>query len=58
MYALALALVVIAVDPAPPVPRSALEVLTTFHDELIQIRPGEGPYPKRFTLGRNADEPT
>lgn len=58
MYALVFALVVIAADPAPPEPRPALELLKTFHDELIQVRPGEGPYPKRFTLGRNADEPT
>ncbi|MBX3412821.1 MAG: formylglycine-generating enzyme family protein [Pirellulales bacterium] len=58
MYALALALAVVVADPVSPAPRPALELLRQFRDELIYIRPGEGPFPARFTLGRNADEPT
>jgi len=58
MYVLALTLVVTAADPSPIEPRPAMAVYQSFRDELIHVEPGEGPYPVRFTLGRNADEPT
>jgi formylglycine-generating enzyme required for sulfatase activity len=58
MFTLALALVVVSAEPNQETPPTPLEILRTFRAEFVHIQPGEGPYPVRFTLGRNADEPT
>lgn len=58
MHVLALVLAVVATEPNQDAPPTALDILRTFRAEFVHIQPGEGPYPARFTLGRNAEEAT
>lgn len=43
----------VAVKPTP----EQLPLLKTFRDEFIQITPGEGKFPKRFTMGSDKGGP-
>lgn len=50
MQAMLLTLAVLAADPTP----EQAKLLKTFREEFVLITPGEGKFPARFTMGRDA----